>query len=109
MKNGDVPLSYSFSDGLYTDRFWFEISITIDSPRKLGQLIWFWRPHIFFKRVGSTTKWVGIPHLLRSSRKVKDEGQDLYATDAADAEKQEEEDKQRFFLASLKLTVRPWK
>ena len=37
------------------------------------------------------------PHLLRSSRKVKDEGQDLYATDAADADKQEEEDKDLVF------------
>ena len=37
------------------------------------------------------------PHLLRSSRQVKDEGQDLYATDAADADKQEEEDKDLVF------------
>ena len=49
------------------------------------------------------------PHLLRSSRKVKDEGQDLYATDAADAEKQEEEDKRRFFFTLPETNSSPLK
>ena len=93
----------SFRRGYILIRFRFQIFYRF-TP-KIGELIRF--DENMFQTGWFNHQMGWYPHLLRSSRKVKDEGQDLYATDAADAEKQEEEDKRRFLLTSLKLTVRP--
>ena len=84
----------SFRMGYIHDRWWFQIFYRF-TP-KIGGNDPIWRPHMF--EMGWFNHQMGwYPHLLRSSRQVKDEGQDLYATDAADAEKQEEEDKDIVF------------